>query len=271
MLTSTAIAVADFQGYVHWLDKNTGELVARERVAKERVTNSPVAAGDTVVVLTDGGKLAAFRATPKAPATTAAPAAPPAAGPAPPAAEPAAARCRARLRSLRRGARRRPRDLLRRHRRSRHMLPVVALIGRPNVGKSTLFNAMTGTRDALVADLPGPDARSAIRLRAAHRSSLHRGRYRRPCRERGCHRKPDDRANRARDQRGGPADRAGGRPRGRHAAGSIRGAAGAPQRQAACSWRSTRPRASITTSRSPIFTSWDWASRTRSQPPTTKA
>ena len=35
------------------------------------------------------------------------------------------------------------------------MLPVVALIGRPNVGKSTLFNAMTGTRDALVADLPG--------------------------------------------------------------------------------------------------------------------
>ena len=35
------------------------------------------------------------------------------------------------------------------------MLPVVALVGRPNVGKSTLFNAMTGTRDALVADLPG--------------------------------------------------------------------------------------------------------------------
>src|SRR5271157_3001856 len=35
------------------------------------------------------------------------------------------------------------------------MLPVLALIGRPNVGKSTLFNAMTGTRDALVADLPG--------------------------------------------------------------------------------------------------------------------
>jgi len=35
------------------------------------------------------------------------------------------------------------------------MLPVVALVGRPNVGKSTLFNVLTRTRDALVANLPG--------------------------------------------------------------------------------------------------------------------
>jgi len=35
------------------------------------------------------------------------------------------------------------------------MLPVVALVGRPNVGKSTLFNVLTRSRDALVADLPG--------------------------------------------------------------------------------------------------------------------
>ncbi len=34
------------------------------------------------------------------------------------------------------------------------MVPVIAL-GRPNVGKSTLFNRLTATRDALVADLPG--------------------------------------------------------------------------------------------------------------------
>ncbi len=35
------------------------------------------------------------------------------------------------------------------------MLPTIALVGRPNVGKSTLFNRITRTRDALVADLPG--------------------------------------------------------------------------------------------------------------------
>ena len=35
------------------------------------------------------------------------------------------------------------------------MLPTIALVGRPNVGKSTLFNRLTKTRNALVADIPG--------------------------------------------------------------------------------------------------------------------
>ena len=35
------------------------------------------------------------------------------------------------------------------------MLPVVALVGRPNVGKSTLFNHLTKTKNALVYDMPG--------------------------------------------------------------------------------------------------------------------
>ena len=35
------------------------------------------------------------------------------------------------------------------------MARVIALVGRPNVGKSTLFNRLTRSRDALVADFPG--------------------------------------------------------------------------------------------------------------------
>ena len=41
------------------------------------------------------------------------------------------------------------------HREQNQMKPVIALVGRPNVGKSTLFNRLTRSRDALVADLPG--------------------------------------------------------------------------------------------------------------------
>jgi outer membrane protein assembly factor BamB len=70
-----AIAIADYQGYVHWLDKNTGVFVARVRTSKQRVSNPPVGADNIVVVLTDGGTLAAFRATPRAlPASAQAPA-----------------------------------------------------------------------------------------------------------------------------------------------------------------------------------------------------
>ena len=51
------------------------------------------------------------------------------------------------------------------------MLSTVALVGRPNVGKSTLFNQLTRSRDALVADFPGVtrDRRYGIAERGGRR------------------------------------------------------------------------------------------------------
>jgi hypothetical protein len=57
--------------------------VARERIAKFRVSNPPIAIKDTVVVLTDSGKLAAYRATPRV-AVAATPALAPPSAPAQP-------------------------------------------------------------------------------------------------------------------------------------------------------------------------------------------
>ncbi|HET9046133.1 MAG TPA: ribosome biogenesis GTPase Der [Casimicrobiaceae bacterium] len=53
------------------------------------------------------------------------------------------------------------------------MLPTIALVGRPNVGKSTLFNRLTKTRNALVADFPGLTRdRHYGRARAGERTYL---------------------------------------------------------------------------------------------------
>ena len=79
------VAIADFQGYVHWLDKATGTLVARTR-AGDRVSNAPLVVGDALYVLDDEGRLTAFRPRPAAtsPAASASPAiAPPTDTPAP--------------------------------------------------------------------------------------------------------------------------------------------------------------------------------------------
>jgi outer membrane protein assembly factor BamB len=83
VVTGSAVAIADYQGYVHWLDKQTGELVAREHIKKQRVSNPPVGADDTIVVLTDGGILTAYRATPRVASAPAAAPPAPAAAPAP--------------------------------------------------------------------------------------------------------------------------------------------------------------------------------------------
>jgi outer membrane protein assembly factor BamB len=56
-----ALVVGDFEGYLHWLDKRTGEVVARAKTDGERITNTPVTSDAGVLVQTDSGKLLAFR------------------------------------------------------------------------------------------------------------------------------------------------------------------------------------------------------------------
>jgi outer membrane protein assembly factor BamB len=61
-----ALVTADFQGYVHWLDKATGALAARASSGKVRVSSTPLVAGNLVVVINDRGQISAFRVTPLA-------------------------------------------------------------------------------------------------------------------------------------------------------------------------------------------------------------
>jgi outer membrane protein assembly factor BamB len=56
-----SLVVGDFEGYLHWLDKATGTLVARQKADGERITNAAVAGETGVYIQTDSGKLLAFR------------------------------------------------------------------------------------------------------------------------------------------------------------------------------------------------------------------
>jgi outer membrane protein assembly factor BamB len=55
------IVVGDFEGYVHWLDVNSGELAARQRADNSAIVGAPLVVGDVVVVQTDDGHLVAYR------------------------------------------------------------------------------------------------------------------------------------------------------------------------------------------------------------------
>ncbi|NBV82272.1 MAG: acyltransferase [Actinobacteria bacterium] len=54
------VAVADFEGYVHWLDVETGAFVARSKTGG-RISNAPVVVGDLVVFQDDEGRVTALR------------------------------------------------------------------------------------------------------------------------------------------------------------------------------------------------------------------
>ena len=55
------VVVADLEGYVHFLKRDNGAIVARVRVDSSPVVAAPVVVGNTVFVSTSAGKLAALR------------------------------------------------------------------------------------------------------------------------------------------------------------------------------------------------------------------
>jgi outer membrane protein assembly factor BamB len=65
-LDGDALVIGDFEGYLHWLDKATGAIVARQKTDGERISNAAVANEGGVFVQTDSGKLLAFKSQQKA-------------------------------------------------------------------------------------------------------------------------------------------------------------------------------------------------------------
>lgn len=60
-----AVVVGDFEGYLHWLDRGTGQLLARTRAGSDRISNAPVAVDGIVLVQDDGGAVSAYRSRPR--------------------------------------------------------------------------------------------------------------------------------------------------------------------------------------------------------------
>lgn len=56
-----AVIVGDFDGYLHWLDRDTGKFVAREHAGGDRISMPPVTDGDRSYVIDDGGRVVAYR------------------------------------------------------------------------------------------------------------------------------------------------------------------------------------------------------------------
>ncbi len=57
----SSVVVGDFDGYVHWFDAATGEVQARVRAGSDRVSAPPLVVNEMLFILTDGGKLYAFK------------------------------------------------------------------------------------------------------------------------------------------------------------------------------------------------------------------
>ena len=60
-VVGNAVLVGDFDGYLHWLDRDTGKFVAREHMSGARISAAPIVADGRVFVIDDEGKVTAYR------------------------------------------------------------------------------------------------------------------------------------------------------------------------------------------------------------------
>jgi outer membrane protein assembly factor BamB len=65
-LSGDTVVVGDFDGYLHWLDAATGQMLGRGKTGAGRMSNPPVVAGDLLLLQTDSGEVQAWRAEPRA-------------------------------------------------------------------------------------------------------------------------------------------------------------------------------------------------------------
>ncbi len=64
-ISGDALVVADFDGYLHWLDAASGQMLARGKSGGGRISNALVAAGELLLLQTDSGEVQAWRAEPR--------------------------------------------------------------------------------------------------------------------------------------------------------------------------------------------------------------
>ncbi len=60
-VVGNAVVVGDYEGYLHWLDRDTGKFVAREHPGRARISGAPLVAGDRTFVMDEAGEVVAYR------------------------------------------------------------------------------------------------------------------------------------------------------------------------------------------------------------------
>ena len=60
-IVGNSIVIGDLEGYLHWLNKESGETQQRISIGSDKISSTPIVVDDTVLVQTDGGDLVAVK------------------------------------------------------------------------------------------------------------------------------------------------------------------------------------------------------------------